>query len=131
MRIALAYALFALLATGANIAAQDLSIRLYYGAYGVLLSVIVGTGVGLVLKYVLDKKYIFKVKTAGLADDGRKFILYTAAGLVTTLIFWGFEFGFHWFFESKGYRYLGGVIGLAIGYWIKYHLDKRYTFAVQ
>ncbi len=25
-------------------------------------------------------------------------------------------------------RYLGGVIGLAIGYLTKYHLDKRYVF---
>jgi hypothetical protein len=25
-------------------------------------------------------------------------------------------------------RYLGGLIGLAIGYWTKYRLDKRYVF---
>jgi hypothetical protein len=25
-------------------------------------------------------------------------------------------------------RYLGGVIGLAIGYLTKYHLDKRFVF---
>lgn len=129
MKIALNYTLFALLATAANIGAQDISIRLYHGAYGVLLSVLVGTGVGLVLKYVLDKKYIFKVKAKGLADDGRKFLLYTTAGVVTTLIFWGFEFGFDWLFGTKELRYLGGVIGLAIGYWFKYHLDKRYVFA--
>jgi len=25
-------------------------------------------------------------------------------------------------------RYVGGVIGLAIGYYVKYQLDKRYVF---
>ncbi len=49
-------------------------------------------------------------------------------GLVTTMIFWGFEYGFHLIFESKKMRYFGGIIGLAIGYFIKYHLDKRFVF---
>ena len=49
-------------------------------------------------------------------------------GIVTTLIFWGFEFSFGYFFETKQLRYLGGVIGLSIGYLAKYQLDKRYVF---
>jgi hypothetical protein len=48
-------------------------------------------------------------------------------GLATTAVFWGFEFCFHFFFASKEMRYLGGVIGLTIGYVIKYHLDKRFS----
>ena len=28
-------------------------------------------------------------------------------------------------------RYLGGMIGLAIGYLTKYHLDKRYVFRTE
>ena len=28
-------------------------------------------------------------------------------------------------------RYVGGVIGLAIGYWAKYRLDKRFVFGSQ
>jgi hypothetical protein len=28
-------------------------------------------------------------------------------------------------------RYLGALIGLAIGYWAKYHLDKRFVFRIQ
>jgi putative flippase GtrA len=54
--------------------------------------------------------------------------MYTLMGLVTTVIFWGFEFGFHHLFESKEMRYLGGVIGLAIGYFAKYLLDRRFVF---
>ena len=59
MSIALKYAIFAALATGANIAAQDLSLAFYGGAQAIVLSVLVGTAVGLLLKYQLDKRYIF------------------------------------------------------------------------
>jgi hypothetical protein len=46
-------------------------------------------------------------------------------------VFWGFEFGFNSAFQDKNMRYLGGLIGLAIGYWAKYHLDKRFVFRPQ
>jgi hypothetical protein len=52
-------------------------------------------------------------------------------GLATTFIFWGFEFGFQHLFETKEMRYLGGIIGLAIGYLTKYQLDKRYVFRAE
>ena len=58
-KLAINYSLFALIATAANIGAQDLAIRIYDGVFGVWTSVVVGTGVGLVVKYVLDKRYIF------------------------------------------------------------------------
>ncbi|MCL1962124.1 MAG: GtrA family protein [Desulfovibrionaceae bacterium] len=48
--------------------------------------------------------------------------------MATTVIFWGFEFGFHAPFGTRWMRYLGGVIGLAIGYVAKYGLDKRFVF---
>ena len=88
----------------------------------------VGTAVGLLLKYQLDKRYIFGFSPASFIHDSRTFALYTCMGLLTTAIFWGFEFGFHLLFQDKLMRYLGAVIGLAIGYWMKYHLDKRFVF---
>ena len=127
-KLAINYAIFALIATAANIGAQDLVIRTYSGAFDILASVIVGTGVGLVVKYILDKLYIFRFQARSVAHDTQTFALYTVMGLATTVIFWGFEFGFHHIFETKEMRYLGGVIGLAIGYLTKYHLDKRYVF---
>ncbi len=125
------YAIFALIATAANIGAQDLVIRSYSGAFDILASVIVGTGVGLVVKYILDTRYIFRFRARSVAHDTQTFALYTVMGLATTVIFWGFEFGFHHVFETKEMRYLGGVIGLAIGYLTKYHLDKRYVFRTE
>lgn len=131
MKLAITYAILALIATAANIGAQDLVIRVYAGAFDVLLSVAIGTGVGLVVKYVLDKRYIFKFRARSAVHDGQVFTLYVLMGIATTLIFWGFEFGFHYLFETKEMRYLGGVIGLAIGYVTKYHLDKRFVFRNQ
>jgi len=130
-KLAINYGIFALIATAANIGAQDIFIRLYSGAFSVLGSVFVGTGVGLVVKYILDKRYIFRFQARSAAHDGKVFLLYAIMGLVTTVVFWGFEFGFHHMFETKGMRYLGGAIGLAIGYVTKYHLDKRYVFRTE
>lgn len=130
-KLAVKYAIFALIATAANIGAQDLVVRTYNGTGALLASVVAGTGVGLVVKYLLDKRYIFRFRALNVAHDTRTFALYTAMGLVTTVIFWCFEFGFHHLFATREMRYLGGVIGLAIGYLAKYHLDKRYVFQME
>ena len=66
-----------------------------------------------------------------MAHDGQTFALYTLMGIVTTFVFWGFEFGFDYLFQTRPMRYLGGVIGLAIGYYVKYQLDKRFVFVSQ
>lgn len=129
MTLAVTYALLALIATAMNIAAQDIAIRIYHGAYGVMLSVAIGTGVGLVVKYILDKRFIFRFKAQHLMHDGKIFLLYAFMGVFTTAIFWGVEFLFDYLFEAKALRYAGGIIGLAIGYFTKYHLDKRYVFS--
>ena len=103
----------------------------YSGAFHILGSVILGTAVGLIVKYILDKRYIFRFHPRNAIHDGQTFVLYTVMGLLTTIIFWGFEFGFHQLFETKEMRYLGGIIGLVIGYLMKYHLDKRYVFRME
>ncbi|WP_313706108.1 GtrA family protein [Massilia sp.] len=128
MKLALVYALLALVATAFNIATQDLVVRIYSGPFPVAVALIVGTGVGLVVKYVLDKRYIFRFRARNAVHDSQTFALYTAMGLATTCIFWGFELGFDYLFETKTMRYAGGVIGLVIGYFAKYYLDKRYVF---
>lgn len=128
MRLAIVYAIIALIATAANLLAQALAVRVWTGPWQIELSVLVGTAVGLVLKYLLDKVFIFRFKAENAADDLQTFILYAGMGVVTTLVFWGFEFAFYRAFEDKRLRYLGGLIGLAIGYWAKYHLDKRFVF---
>ena len=129
MELVVKYTIFSLLATIMNIASQDISLRVYSGLHSVVISVLIGTAIGLVVKYILDKKYIFRYSVKNAFHDSQKFAIYTSMGLITTLIFWGFEFSFDYIFQSKEMRYLGGVIGLTIGYYIKYQLDKRYVFS--
>ena len=69
MRLAIVYAIIALIATAANLGPQALSVRLWTGLWHI-----------------------------GIQD--------------------------------KSLRYLGGLIGLVLGYWAKYHLDKRFVFRV-
>lgn len=130
-KLAIRYAILAAVATLANIASQEGALHLYRGVYEIGGSIIVGTAVGLVVKYVLDKRYIFRFKAQNRRHDSRVFILYTVMGLLTTVIFWGFEWGFQFLYETKEMRYLGGVIGLALGYLTKYQLDKRFVFRVK
>jgi hypothetical protein len=128
MKLAVKYALFAVIAMALNIGAQELVVRSYSGAYSLLASVIVGTGVGLVVKYVLDKLYIFGFRSRSALHDFQVFLQYAAVGIATTLIFWAFEFGFNAIFEDKDMRYLGGLIGLTLGYYLKYRIDRRFVF---
>jgi putative flippase GtrA len=128
MPLAILYALLAAIATTANIGAQELAIRAYHGRFGVAAAVVVGTAVGLGVKYLLDKRYIFGFQARDLQHDMWTFVLYTVMGIATTLLFWAFEFSFNRIFETKEMRYAGALIGLGLGYWAKYHLDKRFVF---
>ena len=111
-----------------NLAAQALVMYFDNNSHAMLLSMLVGTGVGLVTKYTLDKRYIFIFKAENLTHDGRLFLLYSVMGIVTTALFWIIEYGFHWIFATELMRYIGGAIGLILGYLIKYHLDKQFVF---
>ncbi len=127
-RIALVYALVSGLATVANIGTQALCMWAYSGVYAVGLSVLTGTATGFPIKYVLEKKHVFGFKADNLGHDTRLFLLYGFMGVFTTAIFWGIEFAFQYFFGTDAMRYLGGIIGLTLGSFIKYHLDKRFVF---
>jgi putative flippase GtrA len=127
-RIALVYALVSAFATVANIGTQAMSMWIYSGAYAVELSVLAGTAMGFPIKYVLEKKHVFGFKADNLGHDTRLFILYGLMGVFTTAIFWGIEFAFQYIYGTDTMRYLGGAIGLTLGSYIKYHLDKRFVF---
>lgn len=131
MKLATTYLLLAVIATLLNIAAQDVFSRLYAGPYALVYAVVAGTAVGLISKYILDARYIFRFRAQSLAHGSQAFVLYVGAGVLTTLIFWGFEFGFDRLFQSKEMRYVGAITGLGIGYLCKYQLDKRFAFRRQ
>jgi hypothetical protein len=128
-RLVFWYAVFAAISIGTNLGSQSLSFQLYQGAFSVPISVCIGTGVGLVVKYLLDKAWIFRYEHRGVVHGVRTFSLYVAMGLGTTLIFWVVEFGADALFHGETSRLAGGALGLVIGYVTKYHLDKRFVFA--
>jgi putative flippase GtrA len=127
-KIAVLYSLFAVLSTAINIGSQMLSIWIYKGALAVEISILVGTAMGLPLRYFLEKRYIFNFTSKNLVHDGKLFVFYSAMGVITTLIFWGTEYAFHLIYDNDFMRYLGGIIGLSIGFYVKYQLDKKYVF---
>ena len=111
-----------------NLATQAGIMHLYTDRYAMLFSMLVGTGVGLIAKYILDKRYIFAFKSKNLAHNTQLFFLYCIMGVLTTALFWILEYGFEWFFSSQTMRYIGGAAGLILGYLIKYSLDKKILF---
>lgn len=128
-RLVFWYTVFALVSMGANLGSQKLSYDLYSAAYAVPLSVCIGTGVGLVVKYLLDKAWIFRYEHRSVAHGVRTFGLYVAMGLGTTFVFWAVEFAADAIFHGETARLVGGALGLTIGYVVKYQLDKRFVFA--
>jgi putative flippase GtrA len=126
--IAAKYALFAAIATGVNIAAQQLTLLILQGPYSLYSAIASGTIAGVVVKYTLDKRFIFHYTTQSRRDNLLTFFLYGFMSGITTLVFWVFELAFHAIFEFPYAKYCGAVIGLTIGYSLKYFLDKRYVF---
>ncbi len=122
------YILFATAATAVNIGTQYASLRVYDGPLGLYLAMAMGTGTGLLVKYILDKNFIFYHRTETTGEDFRKFILYSFMGVITTLIFWGTELLFHHLFPFESAKFIGALVGLSIGYLIKYNLDKKFVF---
>jgi hypothetical protein len=131
MTIAFKYSLLAVLATLLNLSTQEVVVRTYDGSFAIYLAMALGTLAGLVSKYLLDKKTIFQFITTSHREDFIKFTLYGLTGVATTAIFWSFELGFDSLIGGKIARYIGAIIGLSIGYGVKYQLDKRYVFARQ
>ena len=124
----LRYAAFALVAVIANLATQRAVLQ--FGETGVHFSAAVGAGtiVGLVVKYMLDKRWIFHDVETGVKNHSRKFSFYTAMGVVTTAIFWSTETAFWLIWQTDIMRELGAILGLSVGYVVKYNLDRRFVF---
>lgn len=130
------YVFFAIIATVVNISTQYISFEslksvyflINYELFVLYFSMGLATFSGLVLKYFLDKKYIFNHINKSKKDAVKNFSLYSFMGVFTTMIFWGSETFFYYFVNIQYSHYIGGVLGLFIGYVVKYFLDKKYVF---
>lgn len=122
------YALFAVVATVVNLGAQRMALATVPDPFGFPAALLAGTGLGLIAKYLLDRRWIFASAAARPTEEARQFTLYGLTGVVTTLLFWATETGFWLAWRTDAMRELGAVIGLAMGYTIKYRLDAAYVF---
>ncbi|MEM7376247.1 MAG: GtrA family protein [Pseudomonadota bacterium] len=127
-QVLLRYALFAAVASACNLLAQHAVLTVGSTSAWFLAALIVGTATGLIIKYVLDARWVFQVAERSPAQHAGRFSLYSVTGLFTTLIFWGTESVFWFTTHDHAMRELGATIGLAIGYVLKYRLDKRWVF---
>ncbi|MBN1620821.1 GtrA family protein [candidate division WOR-3 bacterium] len=123
--LAIKYTLFAAAATALNIMVQRV---VFIFNPSIWVAMAAGTTAGLMLKYILDKKYIFYYRTKSFSHDIRKFILYSFLGGLTTLLFWSVELFFEYCVSITASKYIGALVGLSAGYTIKYFLDKKFVF---
>ena len=118
------YFLFALLSSLVNITGQHIFLNYYENLF---LAVIVGSGAALFFKYILDSSIVF---------DGNKqisikiFLRYAFIGACITPIIWVVEVIFLNIYGTVFMRDVGALLGIALAYYIKYEMDRRYVFKV-
>lgn len=95
----------------------------------IYVGILAGATVALVVKYALDKRFIFQFTSRSSTHDAKVFAQYSLMSTVPTAIYWISELSFHYIYDGENAKYIGGVVGLTIGYLIKYRLDKKWVFA--
>jgi putative flippase GtrA len=126
----LRYSAFAVLATIANLGTQRMVLAVGHAPGIFPAALLAGTASGLVVKYLLDKRWIFHDHASGLRAHRERFARYSLMGVATTALFWGTETTCWLIWQSDALREIGAVIGLLIGYIAKYHLDRRFVFGL-
>lgn len=122
------YAFFSLLAIITNLAGQRMILLLGTKDSILIAAILTGSILGLLVKYVLDRKWIFRKPKTSIKINSKNFFLYSITGIFTTAIFWFTEITFWYIWQTDEMRELGAMIGLCIGYTVKYNLDCRYVF---
>ena len=129
LSITVKYALFAVLATGINIAVQRGVGQIVRGSLSLYIVILSGTTAGLIVKYLLDKRFIFHYRPPSRSDEAIKVLLYLLMSGFATAVIWAVELSFDALFDFTAARYLGAVVGLTLGYSLKYELDKHFVFS--
>jgi putative flippase GtrA len=121
------YVIFAAIAGLANLAAQEFVVRIA-PSRPLMTSVLVGTGVGFLVKYALEKRWVFFDRYEGHGREIRKIVVYGFFGVGTTVLFWAIELAAWQLWQTTAAKYAGAALGLSVGNWLKYVLDKHFVF---
>jgi putative flippase GtrA len=127
MGLLVRYVLFAVVSTIVNLVTQEFVFRLS-PIRPLAVSILAGTAMGFIVKYILDKNWIFYDRYTSHHHEIRKVALYGLFSVMTTLIFWGFEVAFWSAWQTSAAKYTGAVLGLSVGYAAKYMLDRKFVF---
>jgi putative flippase GtrA len=127
-KLVLRYTIFAALASFANLSAQRMVLALGIHPHSLPTALVVGTATGLVLKYMLDKRWIFNDRATGFRAHRDRFTRYSLMGIATTALFWVTETSCWLLWRRDDLRELGALLGLGVGYLLKYHLDCKFVF---
>lgn len=123
----LRYAISAVVSVAANLAGQQLTVIGVLAA-PLIASIIVGTIVGFIVKYVIDKTWTFREPYTTHTAEAHRITLSGFFSVLTTLVFWAFELGFFAIWQTDFAKYTGAILGLSLGYIIKFWLDQRLIF---
>ena len=85
------FVFFAAISTLLNLLTQRVILSFKKTNLYFLIAVLLGTLVGLITKFFLDKNYIFFDDNNHISNLKKKFGLYTLMGAFSTIIFWGTE----------------------------------------
>ena len=125
--IAAKYFLFALLSTLVNLISQFLTFVILDYEYEIYIAIANGTITGLSVKYLLDKYYIFNLNVKEYSSTNT-FVPYILTSILTTMIFWITELWFINYIQIPYTEYIGAIVGLSMGYTLKYFLDRNFVF---
>ncbi len=125
--IATKYFLFAIISTLVNLISQFFTFSLLDYEYEIYIAIANGTIAGLLVKYLLDKYYIFNLNVREYSSKNT-FVPYIFTSILTTIIFWFTELWFIKYIQISYTEYIGAMVGLSIGYTLKYFLDRSFVF---
>lgn len=91
-----------------------------------LVGSIIAVGITYIIKFFLDKFYVFKKKSMEIKETSQQFIKYFLFAILTTIENIGIQFIFTNFFGTP--LEISLIIALSIGYLTKFFLDKKYVF---
>lgn len=126
MKIVAKYSFISFISILFNVIAQFIFTKLFYYNYNFLIEMFLGSISGVTVKIILDRTYIFYYMNEKSIGNILRFVVYSFFEIISILLFIILEVIFNFFIPIPFSRYLGVIIGLSIGYSIKYHFDKRY-----
>ena len=120
------YYAFALVAVGLNVLVQHLVFISLTHSHAIFIAMLIGAAVALVAKYFLDRKFVF-LKTS--SANRRELFWYALTGGLITIVFFVAEYVIWDAYKTGLARDIGIVVGMLLGYTLKYFIDKHLVFS--